>query len=229
MYTEWSWYYSAMPRIATPSQELIDILKSEHHMGPTADGKSIHDLHLSSVDGSGSNMLADRHGKVTMVVNVTGECGNSMQYPMLQVLEYDYADYDFKILCVPTNDYCEYGYGDFKDNSTSTAEQAHDYAYYNYRVRMDFSELVVSRCEHEDEEPKTPHPLYVRLGVGTKDDSHPIRGNFEKWVVSKDGTNRARFTNGSLLPANLESGYDDYSPQEALRRIRAAIEYYLSE
>jgi len=225
MHTGQSWYYSTMLKIAPPSQDLIDILKSEHHMGPTADGGSIYDLHLSPVDGSGSNMLADRHGKVTMIVNVTGECGNSMQYPMLQVLEYDYADYGFKILCIPTNDYCEYAYGDFKNNSTSTAEQAYDYAYYNYRVRMDFSELAVSRYEHEGEEPKTPHPLYERLGV----QGSPIRGNFEKWVVSKDGTNRARFTNGSLLPANLETGYDYYSPQEALRRIRAAIEYYLSE
>lgn len=203
---------------------LLEVLEQEHHLGPTADGESIYDVPIKSVDGTNSNLLSERHGEVTMIVNVTGECGNSMQYPMLQVLEYDYADQGFKIICVPTNDYCEYGYGDFKD-SKSTAEECHEYAFYNYRIRMDFTELVASRLNYDDEPYQYPHPLYQRLGVL----DGPIRGNFEKWVVSRDGKRRARFTNGSLLPANFETGYDDYDPKEALRRIRGAIEYFLSE
>ena len=213
-----------MLKIATPTEEMLSILEKDHHLGPTADGESVYDVPIGSMDGSIARMLEDRKGKVTMIVNVTGECGNSMQYPMLQVLEYDYADHDFKIICVPTNDYCEYGYGDFKD-SKSTAEECHKYAFYNYRVRMDFTELVASRYNHEDEPEQIPHPLYKRLGV----EDGPIRGNFEKWVVSKDGKSRARFTNGALLPANFETGYDQYTPQEALRRIRGAIEYFLSQ
>ena len=206
-------------------QEMIDTLKREHDLGPTSDGESVYDVKIASVDGEIRDVLEGRHGEVTMIVNVTGECGNSMQYPMLQVLEYDYADYGFKIVCVPTNDYCEYAYGDFKDNSTSTAKEAYEYAYYTYRVRMDFTELVVSRYNREDEEAKTPHPLYKRLGV----DEGPIRGNFEKWVVSRDGKRRARFTNGCLLPANYETGYDQYDPKDGLDRIRAAIEYFMNE
>jgi len=211
--------------LVKPSQTLIETLVAEHHLGPTPDGESVYDIPVGSIDGSVSRMLEKRKDNVTMMVNVTGGCGNSMQYPMLQVLEYDYADYGFKIICIPTNDYCEYGYGDFKDNSTSTAQEAHDYAYYNYRVRMDFTELLISRHNREDEDSKTPHRLYARLGI----DEGPIRGNFEKWIVSRDGKRRARFTNGSLLPANFESGNDNYAPQEALRRTRGAIEYFLTE
>jgi len=206
------------------TSDMLETLQRDHDLGPTVDGESIYDISVKSVTGD-VEALADRHGEVTMIVNVTGECGNSMQYPILQVLQYDYAHLGFKIVCVPTNDYCEFGYGDFKD-SRSTAEECERFAYSHYRVRMPFTELVASRYSRDDDdETFAPHPLYKRLGV----DDGPILGNFEKFVVSRDGKRRARFTNGCLLPANFEMGKDAYSPEEALLRIRAAIEHFLSE
>lgn len=216
-----------MEKVSPISDEMLDILKSEHDLGPTSDGESVYDIPLSPYDGDGDDLITGRRGNVTMIVNVTGECGNSMQYPILQVLQYDYEDQGFQIVCIPTNDYCEYAYGDFANNSTSTAEQARDYAYYNYRIRLPFTELIASRWSREDDVKEfEPHPIYRRLGVET---GSLIRGNFEKFVVSRDGKRRARFTNGCLLPANFETGYDDYGPKEGLTRIRAAIEYFLAE
>jgi len=203
--------------------ELEDYLRREGHLTDTPDGKSVYDVKVKDVGGQ-DDCLADRHGKVTMIVNVTGECGNSMQYPMLQVLRYDYQDRDFEIVCVPTNDYCEFGYGDFKD-SRSTAEECHRFAYQHYRIRLPFTELLASRHNRDDEPEQTPHDLFKRLGV----EAGEIRGNFEKFVVSRDGKRVARFTNGSILPANFETGYANFSPAEALKRIRAAIELFLDE
>ena len=111
---------------------MIEILTNEHDFGPTADGECVYDIPLHPYDNEETDLITSRKGNVTMIVNVTGECGNSMQYPMLQMLQYDYEDRGFQIVCVPTNDYCEYAYGDFANNSTSTAEQARDYAYYNW-------------------------------------------------------------------------------------------------
>lgn len=204
-------------------EALETFLTEQGHLVPTPDGKSIYDVKIRNVAGL-DDALADRRGKVTMIVNVTGECGNSMQYPMLQVLQYDYAEQGFDVVCVPTNDYCEFGYGHFKD-SRSTAEECHRFAYSHYRVRLPFTELVASRYNRDDEPFQEPHALFHRLGVNNGE----IRGNFEKFVVSKDGKRVARFTNGSLLPSNHESGMDVFDPAEALRRIRASIELFLSE
>lgn len=213
-----------MSQETTTSPEMLDILRKVHDLGPTADGESVYDIEIADITGD-KNALTDRKGKVTMIVNVTGECGNSMQYPILQVLQYDYANTGFSIVCVPTNDYCEFGYGEFKD-SRSTAEECERFAHSHYRVRLPFTELVTSRYSRDDDDDTfEPHPLYHRLGAGTA----PILGNFEKFIVSKDGKRVARFTNGSLLPANFEMGKDNYSPEEALERIRAVIELFLSE
>jgi glutathione peroxidase-family protein len=216
-----------MAKIESISQEMMDLLVSEHDLGPTADGESVYDIPLLPFDSEEGDLITNQRGNVTMIVNVTGECGNSMQYPMLQVLQYDYEDQGFQIVCVPTNDYCEFAYGDFANNSTSTAEEAYNYAFYNYRVRLPFTELVKSRYSREDDDRSfEPHPIYKRLGI---DPGSLILGNFEKFIVSRDGKRRARFTNGCLLPANFETGYDEYGPKEGLKRIRAAIEYFLAE
>jgi len=207
----------------TNRQELEDYLRREGHLTDTIDGKSVYDINIKDV-GNVEDALAARRGLVTMIVNVTGECGNSMQYPMLQVLKYDYEDRGFDIVCVPTNDYCEFGYGDFKD-SRSTAEECHKFAYQHYRIRLPFTELVASRPNRDDEPEQTTHPLFVRLGVNNGE----IRGNFEKFIVSRDGKKVARFTNGSLLPANVEMGFANFDPAEALRRMRATIEMFLDE
>lgn len=204
-------------------EALEKYLTENGHLVRTPDGQSIYDVKIRDVGGK-DDALRDRRGKVTMIVNVTGECGNSMQYPMLQVLQYDYADQGFDIVCVPTNDYCEFGYGDFKD-SRSTAEECHRFAYQHYRIRLPFTELVASRHNRDDEPFQEPHELFNRLGVNNGE----IRGNFEKFIVSKDGKRIARFTNGSLLPSNSESAMDVFDPAEALRRIRASIELFLSE
>jgi len=200
-----------------------EFLISEGHLYSTEDGKSVYDVNICDVGGR-ENALASRRGEVTMIVNVTGECGNSMQYPMLQVLQYDYKDQGFDVVCVPTNDYCEFGYGEFKD-SRSTAEECHKFAYQHYRIRLPFTELVASRHNRDDEDFQEPHLLFHRLGVNNGE----IRGNFEKFVVSRDGKKVARFTNGSLLPSNVESGWSTFDPQEALRRVRTAIELFLDE
>jgi len=212
-----------MVKLADTSEKTESFLRENGHIYDVNWGGSVYDVPVSSVDGR-ENCLADRKGKVTMIVNVTGECGNSMQYPMLQLLKYDYADQDFEVICVPTNDYCEFGYGEFKD-SRSTAEECHAYAYGNYRIRLPFTELLASRDNREDEPPQTPHELFCRLGVKNGE----IRGNFEKFVVSKDGMKIARFTNGALLPANFETATDIFDPQEAARRVRSAIELFLAE
>jgi glutathione peroxidase-family protein len=59
---------------------------------------SIYDIPLSSLDGE-ENILVKNKGKVTMIVNVTGECANSAQYPIIEDLYKEYTnDQNFHLL-----------------------------------------------------------------------------------------------------------------------------------
>jgi glutathione peroxidase len=53
--------------------------------------ESVYDLNLESLDGE-DNIFEKNKGKVTMLVNVTGECANSPQYVTIQNL-YDKYKY----------------------------------------------------------------------------------------------------------------------------------------
>ena len=54
-------------------------------------GTSLYEFVLEDLD-SGVNVLESNKGKVTMIVNVTGECANSAQYIPIQSLYDEYKD-----------------------------------------------------------------------------------------------------------------------------------------
>lgn len=100
----------------------------------------IYDIPLASIDGE-KNMLSKYKGKVTMIVNVTADCGNSPQYETLEEIYQKYKDQGFEILAVPTNDFCGPGitYNEFSDNGISCAADAKNYATDKYQVTFSFS------------------------------------------------------------------------------------------
>jgi glutathione peroxidase len=182
---------------------------------------SIYDIPLSSLDGE-PNVLAKNKGKVTMIVNVTGECANSAQYPIIEDLYKEYNDLGFEVLAVPSTDFCDVAYGIFKESNASPVHMR-DHMKELYKVDLPFSELVGIVPE-----PKSgieQHAFYKRV----QDGHDQIGGNFEKIIIGRDGRKMFRFCNSDLLDLAFNAGERKTDAKQALINIKAAIEVLLED
>jgi glutathione peroxidase len=173
--------------------------------------KSIYEINLNSVDGSEESILSKYIGKVTLIINVTGHCGNAPQFGIIEEIYRKYKDKGFEVLAVPTNDFCGPGitYGIYEKGITHAA-MSQEYAVNEWDVTYTFSELVVSREDRPDDNEilnRRPHELYENLNPGGE--GSPMYGNFEKFLVDKSGKVIYRFPNSTLLNFGYESGICD--------------------
>jgi len=182
---------------------------------------SVYDMPLSSLDGE-ENILAKNKGKVTMIVNVTGECANSAQYPIIEDLYKEYKDLGFEVLAVPSTDFCEDAYGAFKESNASPVHMR-DHMKELYKTDLPFSELTGISPE-----PKAgieQHPFYKMI----QENKDPIQGNFEKFLIGRDGKKMFRFCNSDLLDLAFNAGERKTDSKQALLNIKAAIEVLLDD
>jgi glutathione peroxidase len=163
--------------------------------------ESIYDVPLKSLEGE-EDFLSKFKGKVSMIVNVTADCGNAPQLETLEEIYKKYKDRGFEIVAVPTNDFCGPGitYNEYAENGISCGEDAKDYAVNKYNVTFEFSELVTSNPHETWREKRNnyaeTHELYKAL-IG--DSNETMGGNFEKFLVDRDGKLVKRFHNYTLL------------------------------
>jgi glutathione peroxidase len=193
--------------------------------------KNIYDIPLNSWDGQ-PNILEKYKGKVTLITNVITDCGNAPEYGILQEIYEKYKDQGFEIIAVPTNEYCgEFiVYDEFVDG-INCALDAKNFAEKTYNVTYEFSELVNSDPGVVDDriseilypsrpnefprqlpEGEDPHELFKTLCENSsKDDLNDgkMLGNFEKFLIDKDGKFFCRHHNGSLMPRYDENDYAD--------------------
>lgn len=203
---------------------------------------NIYDFPLKSIDGQ-EGILESLKGKVSMLFNVTGECANSPQYTIIQEIYNEYKDLGFEVLAMPSTDFCQDAYGEFADSNTS-AESMRDHMKKLYNTDLPFSEMVNILDPDQDKEsykrlridsdrtdvdyyqPKGEmHPLFKEL----QKTSDLIHGNFEKFIISRDGSRYVRFCNSDLLDMAYNSGNRDVSSEEALKNIKKAIEDFIQE
>jgi glutathione peroxidase len=181
------------------------------------------------MDSNGEkNLIEEIQGKVTLFANVTGHCGNAEQYKILEDVYQKYKDRGFEVVAVPTNDYCGAGvtYGKY-ENGISGAKDAEEYGRTEWNVTYPFSEMVVSREARDGEEAKPDvHPLYKSLNP--EGEKAPMNGNFEKFLVDKNGVQRIRKANGVLLWWAHRDGYCE-SPEKEYENLCNDIERLLDE
>jgi glutathione peroxidase len=180
---------------------------------------NIYDIAINSLDGD-ENILENYKGKVTMIVNVTGECANSAQYNIIQDLYDEYRQKGFEVIATPSTDFCQDAYGEFK-NSNASAENMRSHMKKKYGTDLFFSEMV----DIKNTEEKKSHPLYQELQNG----GGPVQGNFEKFIIAKDGKRMKRFCNSDLLDLGFNSGNRTIDSKTALSNIKNAIEDFLQE
>ncbi len=125
---------------------------------------SIYDLELTSADGTRSDLLSKRKGKVTMLFNVAAGCGNIPQHSIIEELNQKYKnENDFSILAVVVDDFTCHGYPEFQNGIKSYIETndltitpgqvAEKYATDHFGVTYEFSELTNGRHDKHRYDP----------------------------------------------------------------------------
>lgn len=124
--------------------------------------------------------LSSYNEKVILIVNVASECGNTPQYAGLEDIYKEFQPDGFEILAFPCND--------FGGQEPGTNEQIQSFCSANYGVTFKlFDKIKVLGADKS--------PLYQILTDNSVTGKGDVKWNFEKFLISKDGTIVARFGN----------------------------------
>jgi len=125
--------------------------------------------------------LADYKGKAILVVNVASKCGLTPQYSALEALQEKYAAQGFTVLGFPCNQ--------FGGQEPGSPEQIEEFCSTTYGVTFPMTEKIEVNGAGR-------HPVYQALTPIADASGHTgdIRWNFEKFLISADGTSITRFS-----------------------------------
>src|SRR5438105_1007604 len=138
------------------------------------------DVQLKTLQGKPAK-LADYKGKALMVVNVASQCGNTPQYTTLEALQRKYESKGFTVIGFPCNQ--------FGGQEPGSAEEIQTFCATQYGVTFPIMEKLEVNGDKR-------HDIYKALTPIADSGGHTgdIRWNFEKFVVSSDGTKITRFS-----------------------------------
>jgi glutathione peroxidase len=124
--------------------------------------------------------LSQYQGKPILIVNVASQCGYTPQYKGLQALHDKYAKDGLVVLGVPSND--------FGAQEPGSNEEIATFCEQNYGVKFDMLAKVAVKGPAQV-------PLYKHLTSKETNPrfSGPIKWNFTKFLISRDGKIVARF------------------------------------
>ena len=140
---------------------------------------SLYDIPINTLDGKPAS-LKDYEGKAVLLVNVASRCGLTPQYEGLERLHERYADRGFTVVGVPCNQ--------FMGQEPGTAEEIQEFCSATYGVTFPLMEKIEVNGDGR-------HPLYAELTKATDAEGNngDIQWNFEKFLISSDGTVLKRF------------------------------------
>ncbi len=141
--------------------------------------KNIHSFTMTDINGQ-DVPLEQYKGKIVLLLNVASKCGLTPQYKGLQDLYTKYKDKGFVILGFPANN--------FKEQEPASNAEIKEFCALNYKVEFPlFAKISVLGADI--------HPLYQFLTSEETNPgfSGPIRWNFDKFLVDRNGKILARF------------------------------------
>ncbi|HAK05385.1 MAG TPA: glutathione peroxidase [Firmicutes bacterium] len=149
---------------------------------------SIYALSVKRINGEMVSLEKYR-GKVLLIVNTATHCGFTKQYEGLQTLYAKYQEKGLEILDFPCNQ--------FAGQAPESDEEISAFCSLTYHTTFEtFSKIKVNGAQAS--------PLYQYLRAGHAGISTaPIRWNFTKFLVGRDGTIVARF-DSKVTPAQLD-------------------------
>ena len=135
---------------------------------------------LKDIEGKATSLKA-YEGKVLLVVNVASKCGFTPQYEGLEALWKKRREQGLVVLGFPCND--------FGSQEPGTEEDIRTFCSSKFNVTFPlFSKLHVNGPEQ--------HPLYEALSGKNSPVPGPVKWNFGKFLVGRDGKVIARFDSG---------------------------------
>jgi glutathione peroxidase len=134
---------------------------------------------IKTLQGKDTN-LASYKGKALLLVNVASKCGLTPQYSALEALQKKYEPKGFTVIGFPCNQ--------FGKQEPGSAQEIETFCSTTYGVTFPMMEKVEVNGPGRHEIYKTLTPL-----ADAKGHTGDIRWNFEKFVVSADGTKITRF------------------------------------
>ena len=151
--------------------------------------ESIYDYKVKDIDGN-EVAMSDYKDKVLIIVNVASKCGFTPQYEGLQKLYDTYKDQGLVVLGFPCNQ--------FGAQEQGGEAEIKDFCETNFSISFPMFAKIDVNGDNAD-------PLFLFLQNAKKGfmDTGPIKWNFSKFVVDKEGNVVGRY--GSLDdPAALE-------------------------
>ncbi len=140
----------------------------------------LQDVKIQDIDGKETSLKA-YSGKVLLVVNVASRCGYTSQYEQLQAVYLKYHKEGFEVLGFPCNQ--------FNGQEPGTAAEIKTFCASKYSVTFPlFAKINVN--------PPEQHPLYAELTGEKAAFPGPIKWNFNKFLIGRDGKVIKRFLHG---------------------------------
>ncbi|MFA3783010.1 glutathione peroxidase [Melioribacteraceae bacterium 4301-Me] len=148
---------------------------------------TIEDIVVKDMDGNDVK-LSSYKGKVLLIVNVASKCGFTPQYKQLEAIYEKYKDKGFEILAFPCND--------FGGQEPGSNKEITEFCTTNYGVTFKLFNKIKILGDDKS-------PLYARLINSDNVDKGDVKWNFEKFLISRDGTIVARFRS-KIVPDSKE-------------------------
>jgi glutathione peroxidase len=126
----------------------------------------------------GERKLGDWTGQVLLIVNVASRCGFTRQYAGLQALQDSYGPQGFAVLGFPCND--------FGAQEPGSLEEIQQFCSTTYGASFQLFDKV-----HATGAKTEPYTTLTQT-----EPAGDVAWNFEKFLISKDGTVLARFKSG---------------------------------
>jgi glutathione peroxidase len=138
---------------------------------------NIYEISVPTASGD-SKSLNDYKGKVLLLVNVASKCGFTPQYAGLEKLSQQYKEQGLVVIGLPCND--------FGGQEPGTSEEIQEFCSVNYGVTFEVLGKVDILGDNK-------HPLYSLL-TEQAEPQGDVKWNFEKFLISKEGTVAGRFS-----------------------------------
>ncbi len=132
---------------------------------------------IKDIDGQETS-LKTYAGKAILIVNVASKCGYTRQYAGLEALYRKYKDRGLVVLGIPSND--------FGGQEPGTEAEIKEFCTKKFDVTFPMTAKVSVKGADQ-------HPLYAALTGPDSPAPGPVKWNFGKFLISKDGKLLARW------------------------------------
>lgn len=132
--------------------------------------QSLYDQSINAIDSEPMN-LKEFKGSPVLFVNIATQCGYTKQLSGLEKVYQQYKDKGLKVVGIPSND--------FGGQTPEEAPKVKDFCKLNYGVTFPLTEKTkITKAEDGS---------LAEWLVSSSDNKEPVKWNFEKFLVSKDG------------------------------------------